>query len=132
VNLQRRLPTDPAPANPSASSNPGRGPLSPNTRPARASDDPGLVDAVQRIILMVAENKGTVTADDVREVAPNIPFKRSVLGAAFLHLQQAGHIIEAGYEPSRVPSNHGRRIKVYRHHRIRACDAPEQQPEVAS
>lgn len=89
------------------------------TRPARI--DPGVVDAIRRIALEIALSRGTVTADDVRQAMPHVPHKRCAFGAAFMRLQQEGKLIEAGYEPSRIPSNHGRRIKVYRPRQVKAC-----------
>lgn len=72
-----------------------------------------------------AENLGRVTADDVREAGPNIPFKRSVIGAAFRRLVQSGRIRLVEFQPSRHRDNHGRRIGVYKPHRIKTCLGPE-------
>ena len=108
------------------------GSLSPNTRPARASDDPGLVDAVCGIILELAEQHGRVTADDVRKLAPNIPFLKSVMGAAFRRLVQSHRIILVEFSHSRIPGNHGRRIGVYRLRVVKACLGPEIRPEVTA
>ena len=76
-------------------------------------DDPYLVRDVATIILDLAITHGRVTADDLRRAAPGVPHKRSVYGAAFRLLQNDGRLLHQGYEPSRVPQNHGRRIKVY-------------------
>ena len=110
----------------------GRGILSPNTRPARARDVPGLVDSVCSIILERADTLGRVTADDVLELAPSIPFKRSTIGAAFRRLVQANRITLTGFTNSRRPGNHGRRIGVYEPRHIKACLGPEIKPEVSA
>jgi hypothetical protein len=107
---------------PSPSSSSGAGAsFSAASRPAKARDDPFLVEAVANVAMLVAETRGSVTADDVRQSIPDVPFKRSVFGAAFRSLQQQGRLIPDGFEPSRVPSNHGRRIQVYRPRQVKAC-----------
>lgn len=76
--------------------------------------DPFLLEAVSRVALHIASMEGTVDADKVRAAMPNVPYKRSIFGAAFRALQQRGELVPEGYLPSRVPANHGRRIQTYR------------------
>lgn len=109
------------PQTPSASTSPGRD-LYPNTRPAQ---DPGLVDRIASVALDIAERVGAVTADDVRATMPNAP-RSKAFGAAFSKLVNEGKLLPGDYKPSIVPSSHGRRIRVYRLRRIRACLGPEQ------
>lgn len=90
---------------------PPAAPLFLPTQPSR--DDPFIITAIRNVILDLAERRGEVTADDVRDTMPNVPFKRSHMGAAFLSLRSEGRIHVIAYRCSRAPSNHGRRIQVY-------------------
>lgn len=76
--------------------------------------DPFVVEAIRRVALHIAQMEGQVTADDVRQAMPHVPYKRSTMGAAFRSLQQHGELVPTGYTPSRVAQNHGRSIKTYR------------------
>lgn len=69
---------------------------------------------VSDAILDLALTNGKVTADDVRSLMPNVPYKRSVFGAAFRKLVTEGKLSLVTYQPSQEGQNHGRRIGVYR------------------
>lgn len=80
--------------------------------------DPHLVSDIESVALWLARRDGSVTADDVRQLMPNAPYKRSAFGAAFLALVKTGKLVPCGYEASRHPSNHGRRIAIYKLGRV--------------
>lgn len=94
-------------------------PAGPLSRPSR--DDPFIIQAIRDVILDIAIRDGEVSADEVRQAMPNVPFKRSHMGAAFLSLRQEGRLEVTAYKCSRVPSNHGRRVLVYRPRPFKAC-----------
>lgn len=83
--------------------------------------DPQLVADVCRILEHVAETQGYVTADDLRKLLPHLPHKRSAFGAAFETLLKNHTLVSAGFTHSKVPSNHGRRIAVYRLRSLKVC-----------
>lgn len=65
------------------------------------------------LALDLAKLNGKVTADDLRNLAPNTPNKTANIGAAFRSLIKRGELVFVCYQRSQFPWNHGRRIGVY-------------------
>lgn len=71
--------------------------------------------AIERMILQLSRQQGTVTADDVRRVVA-IPdgIDPRIVGNAFLALKQGGWIVEIGDQHTGRPVAHSRMIRVWR------------------
>ena len=74
-----------------------------------AQSDPDGYDDVERQILELCEELGTISSDDL-----SIVLRTNVVGAAFGRLAHAGRIEIVGYRRSTRPRSHARRIAVWR------------------
>ena len=71
-------------------------------------------ELLKAIALQIAEERGEVTADDLREYCESygieIKRDRRIFGAVLAALHREGVLKKAGYVPTRVKSSHGRPI----------------------
>jgi hypothetical protein len=74
-------------------------------------------DLLREIAIQIAKEKGTVTADDLRNFVEenNIPISKDyrVFGAVLVSLKRKGVLKIVGYTKTEVPTSHGRPIAMY-------------------
>ena len=74
-------------------------------------------ELLREVAVKIAEEKGTVTADDLREFveANGIEISKDyrIFGAVLMSLRRKGILEVVGYTKTKVPTSHGRPIAVF-------------------
>lgn len=73
--------------------------------------NPDWIESAIETIRAIAQEQGSVTADDLRELEE--PPHPNCVGAAFREAANRGYIKRAGYQRSHAPSAHARVITVW-------------------
>jgi hypothetical protein len=77
----------------------------------QASDDQDRA-VVDQAIRELGGMHGTVSANDIRGLLPNV--RSALIGARFLSLAKAGKLLKTGYIPATHAAGHGRMVALWR------------------